>query len=468
MHGRGPVLGPTRRGSLDGVGRGSSAKLLPVSLRGRRLIRTNADACERRNGINPFVPGTLPPSHHPAEERLLSRDWRLFISATFLFGFGFAVYNGVFQNFIREVLHAEPKQLGIVESLREVPGLLTALLAGTLVALAESRIAALGLVVAGIGIAATGLVGSIPKLVLVSVFWSVGFHVFSTVQSAITLALAKGREGGRHLGRMAAVGATSTICGLGSALLVRSVFPALPYLAYFLAAGGLIVLAGLLFLGLSHHAAGQKRQPIVFRREYSLYYLLTFLEGCRRQVFSTFATFTLIAVYKTPLAPMLALQFVNSILIAVTAPRIGRVVDRLGERKPLTLYAVALLLVFIGYATIRLPGVLYALYLIDNVLFSFSVGFTTYLHRIVRPADLTPSLAMGTTMNHIAAVVVPIGGATLWEITNNYQVPFWVGAGVALVSLWSTNRLPDGPPPNRATHSASESSDSSEAPPSVA
>jgi MFS family permease len=389
---------------------------------------------------------SLPPSP-PAEERQLARDWRLFIAATFLFGFGFAVYNGVFQNFIREVLRAGPKQLGLVESLREVPGLLTALLAGTLVALAESRVAAVGLAIAGIGIAATGVAGSIPSLILISVFWSIGFHVFSTVQSAITLALARGREGGRHLGKMAAVGASSTIAGLGAALLVRSFFPRLAYPVYFFAAGALILAAGCLFLGLSHHAAGLPRQPIVFRREYGLYYLLTFLEGCRRQVFSTFATFTLIAVYKTPLAPMLALQFVNSILISITAPRIGRVVDRLGERKPLMAYAIALTLVFVGYATIRLPGVLYALYLIDNVLFSFSVGFTTYLHRIVRPADLTPSLAMGTTMNHIAAVVVPIGGALLWEYTANYQMPFWVGAAVALVSLWSTNRLPDGPPP---------------------
>ncbi|MEJ5169648.1 MAG: MFS transporter [Fimbriimonadales bacterium] len=382
----------------------------------------------------------------------MARDWRLFIAATFLFGFGFAIYNGVFQNFIREVLHAGPKQLGMVESLREVPGLLTALLAGTLVALAESRVAAVGLAIAGIGIAATGVVRTVPSLVLISVFWSIGFHVFSTVQSAITLALAKGREGGRHLGKMAAVGASSTIAGLGTALLVRSLFPELPYPAYFFAAGSLILGAGCLFLALSHHASGLPRQPIVFRREYSLYYLLTFLEGCRRQVFSTFATFTLIAVYKTPLAPMLALQFVNAILISLTAPRIGRIVDRLGERKPLMAYAIALLLVFVGYATIRLPGVLYALYLIDNVLFSFSVGFTTYLHRIVLPADLTPSLAMGTTMNHIAAVVVPIGGAWLWEFTDNYQMPFWVGAAVALVSLWSTNRLPDGPPPSAAKH----------------
>ena len=44
-------------------------------------------------------------------------------------------------------------------------------------------------------------------------------------------------------------------------------------------------------------------------------------------------------------------------------------------------------------------------------------------------------LAMGTTMNHIAAVTVPIGGALLWEHFHNYQLPFWVGVGIAMGEL---------------------------------
>jgi hypothetical protein len=82
------------------------------------------------------------------------------------------------------------------------------------------------------------------------------------------------------------------------------------------------------------------------------------------------------------------------------------------------------------------------LFLIDNVLFSFGVGFTTYLHRIVRENELTPCLAMGTTMNHIAAVTVPVGGAWLWKHYNNYQLPFWVGVAIAAVSLIATRWLP--------------------------
>ena len=89
----------------------------------------------------------------PMQEATLRRDWKLFTILTFLFGFGFQLYSGVFQNFLKDVLHADEVNLGTLESMREIPGLLAALTAGTLVAFAESRIAALGLVVAGIGIA---------------------------------------------------------------------------------------------------------------------------------------------------------------------------------------------------------------------------------------------------------------------------------------------------------------------------
>ena len=379
------------------------------------------------------------------DARSLRRDWNLFTALTFLFAFGFAVYSGVFQNFLRDVQHAGPLQLGSLESLREIPGFLTALMTGTLVALAESRVAGLGLLIAGIGVGATGRMPEFGSLVAITIFWSVGFHLYASMSPVITLTLAKGQEGGRHLGRMGAVGSLATLAGLGTARLLQWLVPTLPYDGYFYIAGGCIFGAGLLCMALGHHSAStEPRARLILRREYSLFYLLTFLEGCRRQIFSIFASFALILVYRVPLAHMLTLQLVNAVLIAVTAPYIGKLVDRKGERGPLTFYSIGLIVVFLGYATLRTEGALYALFLLDNVLFSFGVGFTTYLSRIVRKGELTPCVAMGTTMNHIAAVTVPFGGAWLWERFHNYQVPFWVGVAIAAVSLIATRWLPHG------------------------
>lgn len=380
----------------------------------------------------------------------IRRDWRLFTALTFLFSFGFAVYSGVFQNFLKDILNANALQLGELESFREIPGLLAAITAGTLVALAETRIAGLGLLIAGIGIAVSGSMHGFSALVGITVFWSIGFHLWVTMQSAITLTLARGVDGGRHLGRMSAVGAGATLGALGFAWILSNMLPSGQYHPYFLVAGGCIIVAAVLCLSLSSHASGTGgRARIVLRREYSLYYLLTFLEGCRRQIFSIFASFALILVYHVPLSHMLLLQLVNAVLISLTAPAIGKLVDRRGERGPLTFYSIGLIVVFLGYATTRTVGALYALFLIDNVLFSFGVGFTTYLNRIVRPNELTPSLSMGVTMNHIAAVTVPIGGAWLWLHYKNYQIPFWVGVSIACVSLIATRWLPIGAAPGR-------------------
>jgi MFS family permease len=384
-----------------------------------------------------------------SSDATLRRDWQRLTALTFLFAFGFAVYNGVFQNFLKDVLNSKPQHLGTLESLREVPGLLTALMAGTLVAMAETRIAALGLFIAGLGIGATGAITNYPMLVAVSLFWSVGFHLWAGMSSPITLTLAKGQEGGRHLGRMNGISSTATFIGLGTALALSWTLPrmgvSLPdvYRFDFFLGGGCILLAAVFCARLSTHAVGGPRARLILRKEYGLYYLLTFLEGCRRQIFAIFATFTLILHYKVPVESMLALQFINAILISLTAPNIGKIVDRRGERGPLVFYSVGLIFVFMGYSLVQNVWVLVVLYLLDNVLFSFGVGFTTYLNRIVRPGELTPCISMGVTMNHIAAVTVPISGAWLWEHFH-YQVPFRVGVFIAIISLVATYLLPRG------------------------
>ena len=381
------------------------------------------------------------------DEVALRRDWTLFAGMTFLFMFGFTIYMGVFQNFFRESLRGDEMGLGLLESLREIPGLIAALMAGALVALAESRMAVIGLFITGLGIALTGGADSYWTLVAVTVFWSIGFHLWSTVQPAITLTLAKGIEGGRHLGRMKSVGAVATIFGLGLAWVVSLLPIRFDYWGYFAVGGAAIAAAALLASRLSHHASGGKRQRLIILKEYGLFYLLIFLEGCRRQIFSIFATFVLIKVYGTPVATILLLYFVNAILSAITSPAMGKFIDRVGEKKPLTIYAIGIILIFTGYATIPNAYWLYGLYLIDNVLFTFSIGLNTYLHRIVRPGELTPCLAMGTTMNHIAAVGLPVTGAYSWKASGDYRIPFFIGVGLAIVAFFATQRLPEAAEP---------------------
>ena len=367
------------------------------------------------------------------------REWGYLVALTALFAFGFAVYNGIFQNFARERLGMLPGELGLLESLREVPGLLTAFMAGTLVALAEPRVAGIALGICGVGFALTGQAGSYWPLVGMTVLWSVGFHLWMSVQPAIVISLAKAEEGGRRLGQMAAVSAVTTIVALAFTVFAKSFAG---YSALFLLAGASVAMGGILGFRLSTHGHTEPRTRIVYRKEYRLYYWLNFLEGCRRQIFMTFASFTLIAVYRTPVQTMLILALCNAVALALAAPVVGRWMDRFGERPLMTGYYALLVLVFTGYATLRIPALLYGLYITDALLSSFAVGLTTYLNKIVQPGDLTPSLAMGLTMNHVAAVVIPVTGGLLWQASGLYQIPFWIGVAIAVLSIAAAIQLP--------------------------
>ncbi len=367
----------------------------------------------------------------------LRRDWRLLEAAVFLFGFGFAVYGAVFLNYITHHLGVTPLKMGVLESSREVPGLLSVGIAAAVASFAESRIAAVCLILSALGVAATGFVHDYAELVAVTVFWSVFMHQWFTSSSAIPLALAAGQQGGRHLGRLGGIGAGATITAF---LLVRLLSGHIPYPAYFVTAAGFILAGGLCLLPMSPHSATQNRRRWLWRREYGLFYGLTFLEGCRRQIFSTFAIFALVQQYRTPLPQIAVLMLVNAVATFLVAGPAGRMIDRIGERRSMTIYYVAIALAFLGYALTNHVGPLKILYVIDNILFSLGVSITTYLNRIVRPGELMPSLAMGQTMNHIAAVAIPVAGGLLWT-RFGYHAPFWAGVAAALVSLALTQRV---------------------------
>lgn len=371
----------------------------------------------------PAIPEQSSPKQFSTDQ--IRRDWRLFSTAVFLFGFGFAVYGAVFINFITEILGVKPLQMGALETSREIPGLLAV------------GIAALCLCFSAAGVAATGFVHNYGELVIVTVFWSVFMHQWFTSSSFIPLALASGQEGGRHLGRMGAIGSAGTILAF---VMVRLLAGHVAYSVYFITAASFIFAGGACLLPMSGASTTHNRPRLLFRREYGLFYGLTFLEGFRRQIFSTFALFALVQQWKVQLPQLDDLMLINALASFVIAAPVGRLIDRIGERYAMTFYYIAIALTFGGYALVQNLVVLKALWVLDSILFSFGISINTYLNRIVRPGELTPSLAMGQTMNHVAAVVIPIIGGLLWS-RFGYHVPFWCGVVAALISLLITQAV---------------------------
>ena len=366
-----------------------------------------------------------------------TRDLRLLAFTIFCVSFGFGAYFATFNNFVVESLNLLPSQLGILESLREMPGFLIVLVVALTMRIAEPILAAIALVLFAVGLGAYYVVDDMHSLVLYSLIWSVGIHAWMPLSPSMAMNLADEGGKGRRLGQLGAVGAFGTICGMILVLLIGKL---IGFRNTFVIAGAVIA-AGAVSVSMISKNIGHKEKPrLVLKRRYSLYYLLVFLEGCRKQVFITFAIFALVRNYGTSLRVVAALMIINQLINVLLAPRVGRLIDRTGERRVLIFCYAALIPVFIGYAVIKHPPVLYVLYCLDNLFFLGSIGLTTYLNKIADPEDVMPSLAMGVSMNHIAAVAVPVIGGLMW-MKFGYQIPFFIGAVVVAISVLAVFRM---------------------------
>ena len=346
-------------------------------------------------------------------------------------GFFFGVQLTLFNNFVVERLGIEPHQLGFVEALREVPGFLNVLFVALMIRWAPPVVAAVALAVMGMGLASYVWVDSISSLALFSVIWSIGFHCWLPLEQAMGLTLSPEGEKGKWLGQLRSVQSLAWMLSIGVCILI---LPHIGYEGMFALAGFVTLGGGVALLSASRQRSAEGQTRFVFRRKYGLYYALNFLQGLRKQMFITFAIFALVKVHGMPVETTMILVLINQALITLTGPSLGRLVDRLGERVMLSASYLGLAFVFAGYALIDHRPTLYVLYCVDNLIFFGSIALHTYVYRIADSADLQPTLSMGVTMNHLAAVASPLIGGLVWYHFG-YQIIFLSGSAMAVVSL---------------------------------
>jgi len=130
-----------------------------------------------------------------------------------------------------------------------------------------------------------------------------------------------------------------------------------------------------------------QRKSLFLRKRYWLYYSLTFLAGARRQIFVVFAGFLLVEKFDFPIEDVVMLTLVNAALTFYLAPKIGKLISRIGERRALTLEYIGLILVFVSYAFVDTLTVAVLLYLLDHLFFAMAIAIKTYF-QLARPSVL--------------------------------------------------------------------------------
>jgi predicted MFS family arabinose efflux permease len=367
--------------------------------------------------------------------KLLTGFGRLFL-ATFLVQLALSTQRTVFSNFVVEDLGIRADQLGWVESVREVPGLLTVVLVLAVVLLGQARLAALSAVFIAGGLLLYAGARNMSGLLLATTVYSIGFHLFFPVQSAMAMGLAAREERGRRLGQLAGIVAGATVF---AALLVRATSAFLGYRQLLAGASAFALLSAVVLAG-GRLTEGRVQRGMVFRWRYMPYYTLRLLAGARRQIFYTFAAFALVSLHGAPITTMSTLYMVCNVLSVYLKPRLGRLVDAWGEGRSLSLSYGLVFFIFLGYAYIRHPHLLYLLFVADFSLTGFDVALNTLLGKLAPPEDIAPSLAVGSTLEHVTGFSAPVVGGYLWTRVAP-QATFQAGALLCLGSFFLALRL---------------------------
>ncbi len=355
------------------------------------------------------------------------------VLSSFLLNFGFQVWQTMFNNFAVEHIGAGPAQVGLIQAVREIPGLLGFVIAFLALFMSEIRLMTLSVILLGIGVALTGLTNSIPSLLVSTFVMSLGFHFFMPSSNAVVLMLMKREDTPRTLGNLGSLGSLASVAGTGAVLLLAG---ALGYRSMFISVGVLVVLAGLLLLPFGNRQTGLPTgRKVQLRKRYWLYYVLSFLLGSRRHIFTTFAVFLLVREFGVSVQTTAMLFLVNGIINVLTLRWTGRLVGRIGERLSMTITFGSLALVFLGYAYIKVLPILFGLFILDNIFFGFNVSLSSYFQKIaLSREEITANLSTQQAIEHIAAITVPLIGGTVWEVYGS-DAPFLFGVVIVLVGL---------------------------------
>ena len=359
-----------------------------------------------------------------------------FAFALFLVRFGQGLLGGARMNFFIETLGLDRGQVLWLEGIRELPGLGLIFIAALTMLLPLSRQGALAVFLMGVGYMLYAFVGSYTALLLTVIIASFGFHMWMPMNHAIGMSLSTKENAGRVLGTLTSVGSLASIAGMGGVAVISWVFESMPLNNFYIAGGIFIVLASLFILKLPSDIGATDTKPprILVKKRYWLYYVLVFFAGARKLVLGSLITLMLVENFGIRVWHVSTLTLVSSVLSIFLAPRLGALIDRLGERITTPIAYTILTLCCLGYAMIPNLYVLVALWMIIKLVAPLGLGLQTYVYRTAPPEELAPTLTAGVTFDHISSVGMPFLAGSLMPVID-YTGVFLGAALLILISI---------------------------------
>jgi hypothetical protein len=384
--------------------------------------------------------------------------WRRPQSLLFVMAFSmpvaFYAWYALLNNFVIEAANFDGADIGLLHTVREIPGFLAVGVIAIIIFVREQVLGLISLVLLGVATAFTAWFPSLGGLLFLTLLSSIGFHYYETVNQSLQLQWLPKERAPQILGwLMAAASATTLIVFVLIVLMWEPL--SLSYNLVFMTAGSVTAGVALfcLFAYPQFEAPHPQQKKMILRRRYWLYYALQFMSGARRQIFMVFAGFMMVEKFGFDVHELTGLYLINLIINMVVAPLLGKIVWFYGERRVLIFEYAGLAIVFALYGGIYWFGwgVIFAatLYVIDHILFGLALALKTYFQKIADPGDIAPTAAVAFTINHIAAVFLPVLLGLLWVVSPS--AVFLLAAGMALISLTLAMMIPRHPEPGNET-----------------
>ncbi len=384
----------------------------------------------------------------PRRLRNMNPQLRLFVVGVLLLGVASGVFETTFNNFLSDRHGIGADVRGRLEFPRELPGFLTAVMAGLLFFVPETMLAAVAAFAVGAGMIMLARSGETwPLMIVAMMIWSAGTHLMMPIRESVGMALADTKRRGRRLGQVACAGIGGAFVGCVF-VWVGMQRLSLDYSAIFMTGGIAAIVAGAVFLMMRLPGAHLKRPRFVWRNEFKLYYVLEILFGARKQIFITFGPWVLIKIFDQQPYVFAQLWMASSVLGIVLQPAMGRAIDRYGERVVLMIDSVLVFLVCAGYGLSHMFGnrdialwVLYACYVGDHLLFGVGMARSTYVSKVASvSSDIAPTLSLGISINHVVSMSVPALGGLVW-VAWGHQWVFVGAAFIAVAMFIATSRI---------------------------
>ncbi|MCO5226809.1 MAG: MFS transporter [Thermomicrobiales bacterium] len=367
-------------------------------------------------------------------------------SATIAFGFSMAAQQNIVSNFFENELGLKGPQFGYITAIREIPGFLLIFLTALLYRLSLPHLTAFAMVLLAIGFGFFGFATSFWTVAPWVIISSMGYHTWLQTQTALGMSMAEESKSGTVLGKLTALNQAGALVAMGFVFLAFQ-FDLIGFKGMFIICGLLALVAAALVFRFPNMHNGEllevkpERERMVLKRDYDLYYKLSLLDGARQQIFFSFGLWVLVDHFRLDVPAISLIMLATAGLAMVSGPWIGRMLDKHGERQMLGVVNIAYIVALLGYALIDNTQIAVGCYVIYSLIMPLSaMGAAVYLRKIAPTRDVAPSLAMGVTMQHAAAIVIPVVTGFVLNFVG-YQIPFLVASGFALITVFVTRKL---------------------------